>query len=135
MAKGKIDMIELTPKQDGFCLSYIETGNASEAYRLNYDAGKMSDTSINRAAKELLDNPKIAPRLARLKQAHSERHNITVNGITDMYQAVIIDSTANKQYGPTVSAITGLAKLHGLFTEKIEVLDTTPVVNIILNNK
>ena len=30
---------KLTPKQESFCLAYIETGNASEAYRQAYDVG------------------------------------------------------------------------------------------------
>ena len=35
-------MTRLTPKQEGFCQNYIETGNASEAYRLNYNAQNMN---------------------------------------------------------------------------------------------
>ena len=35
-----------TPKQKGFALSYIETGNASEAYRRNYSAENMSNEAI-----------------------------------------------------------------------------------------
>ena len=31
-------MNELTQKQENFCLAYIETGNASEAYRKAYNA-------------------------------------------------------------------------------------------------
>ena len=51
---------KLTPKQEGFCLSYVETGNASEAYRLNYNAGKMKSGTINTRAKELLKNGPIS---------------------------------------------------------------------------
>jgi len=50
---------KLTQKQERFCLSYIETGNASEAYRVNYNAEKMGEPSLNVAAHELLNNPKI----------------------------------------------------------------------------
>ena len=32
-------MKALTPKQERFCQAYIETGNASEAYRLACEAG------------------------------------------------------------------------------------------------
>jgi phage terminase small subunit len=58
----------LTPKQDSFISVYLETGNATEAYRRSYDTTKMKDPTINRAAKELLDNPKIATRLQVLKE-------------------------------------------------------------------
>ena len=32
----------LTIKQNAFAMAYIETGNASEAYRRSYDAGNMA---------------------------------------------------------------------------------------------
>jgi len=35
-------MISLTIKQEAFCQAYIETGNASEAYRTAYAADKIS---------------------------------------------------------------------------------------------
>ena len=60
---------KLTPKQEAFCLAYLKCGNASEAYRLCYKAGNMKPESVNRTAKELLDNPKIAARLAELNQS------------------------------------------------------------------
>ena len=118
-------MKNLTPKQEGFCLSYIETGNASEAYRRNYSTGKMSEKTVCNEACKLLKHPDITPRLEQLQQAHSERYNITVDGITTMYKAVIADATTSKQFGPKVSAITGLAKLHGLLTDKVEVTENS----------
>ncbi len=45
----------LTTKQEKFCQSYVELGNASEAYRRSYDASRMKTESINRKAKELMD--------------------------------------------------------------------------------
>lgn len=60
--------VSLTPKQEKFCHAYLKAGNASEAYRLAYDAEKMKPETINRTAKELLDNPKIAARLAELNK-------------------------------------------------------------------
>lgn len=61
--------VKLTPKQEAFCLAYLKTGNASEAYRQSYNAGKMKPETVNRTAKELLDNPKIAARLAELNKS------------------------------------------------------------------
>lgn len=56
----------LTPKQENFCIYYLETGNASEAYRRAYDTSKMKAETINRNAKALTDNNKIIARLAEL---------------------------------------------------------------------
>ena len=57
----------LTPKQEGFIKDYLNCGNASEAYRKNYNASKMKPESVNRRAKELIDNSKIKARIDDLK--------------------------------------------------------------------
>ena len=62
MAAGK-----LTQKQENFCLAYIGTGNASEAYRTAYEAEGMTKVSVNRESKSVMDNPKIAARLAEFQ--------------------------------------------------------------------
>ena len=68
----------LTPKQERFCLEYLKTGNASEAYRRAYNAQKMKPETINRKAKELMDNGKIAARLAELARVMAENAGLTV---------------------------------------------------------
>jgi phage terminase small subunit len=57
----------LTPKQEKFIHAYLETGNASEAYRLSYNVGKMKDSTVNRNAFALLQNDKIATRIDQLR--------------------------------------------------------------------
>lgn len=63
----------LTPKQEAFVQAYLTTGNASEAYRQAYDAEGMKPETINRKAKELMDNGKIAARLSTLQEQLAER--------------------------------------------------------------
>lgn len=75
----------LTPKQEAFCQRYLETGNASEAYRLAYDAEKMKPETVNRAAFEVLENPKIAARIAELKARQLKRHDVTVDRVLAEY--------------------------------------------------
>lgn len=65
-------MANLTPKQEAFCLAYIETGNASEAYRRAYNAKKMKPETVNRTAKEMMDHPKIAATIAELREKVTE---------------------------------------------------------------
>ena len=40
--------MKLTPKQEKFAQVYVETSNASEAYRQAYDALKMKPETITR---------------------------------------------------------------------------------------
>jgi phage terminase small subunit len=105
----------LTPKQEGFCLSYIETGNASEAYRRNYNAANMKPETLVVKASELLKNGKVAAMVEQLKTVHAERHNITVDS---MYKNAIDKAYEHDQINTVVTAIGGLAKLHGLLVDK-----------------
>jgi phage terminase small subunit len=71
----------LTIKQEKFCLAYIETGNASEAYRRAYDCKKMSANAIAVNASRLMDNTKVALRVAELQANLQKRHEVTVDRI------------------------------------------------------
>lgn len=111
--------MEITPKQEAFALAYVETGNASEAYRRAYDAGNMKPESINRKAKELLDNGKIAARVDALRAEHVERHKFTVD---NMIAQLDQDREYARQEGSpaaAVSASMGKAKILGFMTDKI----------------
>lgn len=112
--------VTLTPKQEAFCLAYIETGNASEAYRQAYDAGQMKPETINKRASELLTKGEIAGRITDLKAAHVERHNVTIDTIREM---LVEDRKLARELetpAAAVSATMGLAKLYGLLTDKLD---------------
>lgn len=108
--------MQLTIKQENFCKSYVETGNASQAYRLAYNAEKMKNNSVNRKAKELLDNVKITARISQLQKAIENRHNITIDSlIQELEQARQTALTAETpQTSAAVAATMGKAKLSGL---------------------
>lgn len=109
-------MAGLTPKQEAFCQAYIETGNASEAYRTAYAADKMKPETINRNAKALLDNSKIATRVAELQGEIKQRHNVTVDSlIAELEEArKAALSAETPQSSAAVAATMGKAKLVGL---------------------
>jgi phage terminase small subunit len=106
----------LTTKQENFCLAYIETGNASEAYRTAYDTAKMKPESINRKAKELLDNGKITARLDVLRQDIRTRHDITVMKLLEELEAARLKAlnADTPQASAAVAATMGKARLTGL---------------------
>ncbi|MFH2819557.1 terminase small subunit [Citrobacter portucalensis] len=115
-------MAGLTPKQEAFCQAYIETGNASEAYRTAYAADKMKTESVNRKAKELLDNGKIAARIGELQGEIKQRHNVTVDSLLaeleEARQKAL--STETPQSSAAVAATMGKAKLVGLDKQIID---------------
>ncbi|EPP7629095.1 terminase small subunit [Providencia rettgeri] len=106
----------LTTKQENFCLAYIETGNASEAYRTAYNASKMKPESINRKAKELLDNGKITARVNELQQDVRTKHDITVMKLLEELEAARLKAlnADTPQASAAVAATMGKARLTGL---------------------
>ena len=124
MAKGNAKAApaakRLTPKQESFCLAYIETGNASEAYRQAYSASRMKSATVNSKAYELLRNGEITARIDELKANHAKRHEITVDDlIAELEEArqLAIDTS---QSGSAVTATMGKAKLLGLDKQLVE---------------
>lgn len=104
----------LTPKQEAFCLKYVETGNASEAYRLSYAAERMKPETIHRSANELMGNPKVTARLAELRQAVGEQHGVTVDSLLKELEEARMVARGREQGGAMVQATLGKAKLAGL---------------------
>ena len=74
---------KLTPKQEAFVLAYIETGNASEAYRRAYNAENMSEKVIHNKASDLLKRGDIRVRVEALQKHHQQRHAVTVDSLTN----------------------------------------------------
>ncbi|WP_235365713.1 terminase small subunit [Proteus terrae] len=120
----------LTLKQEAFCQAYIENkGNASEAYRTAYAAGKMKSETVNKRASELLANGEIAGRVAELQQEHRTKHDITVSGLLEeLEEARKKALTAETpQASAAVAATMGKARLTGL--DKV-VIDLTADVKV-----
>ncbi|MEO9231615.1 MAG: terminase small subunit [Devosia sp.] len=107
---------KITIKQEAFCRAYIETGNASEAYRQAYPGKKQKPETINRSAFDLTQHPKIAARLAELKAQHAKRHNLTVDDlIAELEEArqIAMASYPTPQASAAIAGTMGKARLLG----------------------
>lgn len=115
-------MAGLTIKQEAFCQAYIETGNASEAYRTAYAADKMKAEAIHVKASELLSNGKVSVRLKELQGEIKKRHNVTVDSLLaeleEARQKAL--SAETPQSSAAVAATMGKAKLTGLDKQIVE---------------
>lgn len=68
---------KLTFKQEKFCQYYVDTeGNASEAYRMSYDAAKMKPESVWTEASILLKIPKVSQRIDEIKKERAEQSKV-----------------------------------------------------------
>jgi phage terminase small subunit len=111
---------KLTEKQEQFCLVYLETGNATEAYRQCYDISNSKPETINRRAKELIDNSKIQARMEELREPLLKKAELSEEYVLQNIKDI---AEKNKDDNPN-AALKGfelLGKYYKLFTEKREV--------------
>ena len=114
---------KLTIKQERFCQLFVETGNASEAYRRAYDC-KSTYATINVKACEMLRKDNISVRVSELQQAQQAKASITKDEIMRLCIDVIrgkvvtdyVEERAGKQLRRAVSktwAVERLCKMLG----------------------
>jgi phage terminase small subunit len=126
-------MIEfkLTQKQEAFCCAYIETGNASEAYRRAYDAAQMLPATVNRKAVDLMDDAKIAARLKELRQPAVEKAQITLE--SHLAELASLRDAARKvrDYSAAIRAEIARGKAASLYAERLEVTHQMTLADLI----
>ena len=126
----------MTPKQEAFARAYVETGNASEAYRRAYDAENMNDNTLKKRASELLQHGDVAGTIERMQAKHQKRHEITVEKLTQMAMKAydeaqrVAPTSGQMQTSAMVKATEFIGKLHGLLVDKSEVKHVSGVEDL-----
>ena len=83
-------MGKLTPKQNKFAEEYVNTGNASEAYRRAYDVAKTTSNEVIAVeGSRLLTDPNVSLRVQELKTKEAEAFQITRKEVADGYFKMI----------------------------------------------
>ena len=83
-------MGKLTPKQSKFAEEYVNTGNASEAYRRAYDVAETTSNDVIKVkASELLKNGNIAVTVKDLQKKEAEAFQITRKEVAEGYFKMI----------------------------------------------
>ena len=113
----------ITEQQEKFCRAFVETGNASESYRRSYKSDRKNANTIAVDASRLLDNPKVNRRIAMLREAHTKRHNVTVDSLVAELEQIkqVALAAETPQSSAAVAAVLGKAKLMGLDKQLVEV--------------
>ena len=123
-------MSKLTAKQEAFCVAYIETGNASEAYRLSYDAENCKPETVNSKASILLARVDIRARLEEIQKPVRERAEISLESHLNRLKHLSDMAEAAEQYSSAIKAEESRGKASGLYTEKKEITgkDGAPLI-------
>lgn len=122
----------LTLKQEAFAEAYVETGNACESYRRAYDVSPdCKPRTIEKRSGELLKNGAVTGRLAELKAANAQRHEITVDGLIDMAMRAYNKAMGEpKGASAAVSAVMAIARITG--NDKGEGVELPPLPQPVL---
>jgi len=111
---------KLTPKQEAFVLAYLETGNASEAYRRAYNAEGMNEKSIRREAQRLVDHPAITPRLQRLAQKAEVKALLSLEDHMSELSALRDLAKQEKQLSAAIAAEVKRGELRKFYVKQVE---------------
>ena len=108
----------LTQKQENFCLAYLETGNASEAYRRAYNTVGASEKTIWEKASRLLKEGKVRARLEELRTPATESAQITLSQHLSKLEELRELAKEEGKYGPAIQAEIARGKAAGLYVER-----------------
>lgn len=103
----------MTPKQELFAQAYLETSNASEAYKRAYNTQANANT-VNRKASQLLKHPEVSTHITVLQNEQRKKHHLTLDDILQELEQSRLLALENIQCSAAISATMGKAKLLGL---------------------
>ncbi|AFO47235.1 terminase small subunit [Pseudomonas putida] len=109
-----------TDKMELFCLAYVETGNASEAYRRSYNTTNMAEKTAQREGYNTLQKPQVQARIEELRNQVMDRHEITVDTLLLELEQARRLALETKKAAAAVTATMGKAKLLGLDKQIVE---------------
>jgi phage terminase small subunit len=110
----------MTPKQLAFVREFAIDRNAKQAaIRAGY-----SERTAEQQGYQLLQNPSVSEAIEAMEVEHRTQCAVTVERLTrELYEARDL-AQSNSQPAAMVSALMGIAKLHGLIIDRQKV-DTT----------
>lgn len=113
-------MTKLTEKQERFCLAYIETGVAAEAYRTAYSPKTMSKNAIKVESCRMLAMLKIKARIEELRAPAAKAAKITLESHLKDLEKLRNKADDAKDYGAAIRAEVARGKAAGLYVERID---------------
>ena len=128
MEVTQLPSVILTPKQRKFCLKYVSNGNASLAYREVHDCSGSNPSTVSRKAKVLLDNGTITPMVNELFELHQQRHQVTVDSLSNQLGEDRDFARQNGYSAVVVSATMGKALLFSLIRDRSEITNLHTVM-------
>lgn len=121
----------LTPKQERFCHGIVDGKTQFDAYKEAYNTKNMANNSIYVEASKLMDNPKIAQRIAELRERIDNKLIMSATKRAEK----LTEFVNNDDPSIAMKAIDILNKMTGEYTQKVEASVAQEIeVNITLDD-
>lgn len=120
----------LSVKKEKFCNYYLESGNASEAYRRAFSCGRMKDNTVWVRACELLKESNVAVRIKELRSNLQKRADLDVDEavgiLANIARANVVDMLEiGRSGGSIIFLVKDLSKLPVQFQLAIQSVKST----------
>lgn len=113
-------MAKLTPKQEKFCIEYLQGGNAAEAYRRAYDAANMKPETVFNSAYKLMDHAGVKARIQELRDGAAQKAMVTLEShLADLARLRDL-AEEDGQFSAAITAEISRGKAVGLYTERLK---------------
>ena len=111
----------LTEFQEAFCLQYIKSGNASDAYRaVSPNSRHWTNNALWVTASKMMARPNVDLRISQLRAGITTRAIASTASLADELDQIIELARRENQCGVAVAAIMAKAKLFGFLDHKKE---------------
>lgn len=134
----------LNPKQEKFCIEYLQSGNAAAAYKSAF--GIVNDNAARASSSRLLKNPAIQARLSELQAQVTNEKILSAQEIQErlssvarreVYETVTLPNGQQVQKPTSIRdatrALELLAKINGMFISRQEV-DLQGVMPVVIHD-
>jgi len=108
----------LTQRQEAFCLAFVETGNASEAYRRAYQAKRMNAKTVHECASRLLADRKVTARVAWLRGKAAVKAVLTLETHLGKLAELRDAAAKDEEWDAAIRAETKRGEAAGLYPDR-----------------
>lgn len=112
---------KLTQKQEAFCLAFIETGVAVEAYKIAFGEKDITPARMRNQAHLCMKNEAVQKRIAELRSAAAKKTQLSLEQHLDDLKELRDLAASDGKYGPAIQAEIARGKAAGLYVEKSDV--------------
>jgi phage terminase small subunit len=115
----------LTPKQEAFCLAFVQSDSALTAYRAAGYSANMADKTAVEAASRLLKNSNVIARIAEIRSKGAQEAAMTVAQHLADLKELREAAKGEGKYSAAVAAEVARGKVSGFYVDKVEATVTT----------